>query len=163
MSRIWFVFAVVGMLAGSSFAAENRAGAGVSYWQFLSTPGDDGDESGLSFSASYQRRGDLLGVELAAELFPYRLDGDAWAPQAYLLVGSGLYAGIGVGIMSIDGKWADAPFLALRTGLNFAIRPNIFLDISASYRLSEKERLEDKGIDIDADTISLGAAIRFGF
>jgi hypothetical protein len=163
MSKKWFVFAVVCMLAGSSFAAENRVGAGFNYWQFVSTPGEDGDESGLSFYASYQRRGDLLGAELAAELFPYRLDGDAWAPQAYLLVGSGIYAGIGLGIMNVDGKWADAPFIALRAGWNFEIRPNIILDISASYRFSEKERYEEEGIDIDADTVSLGAAVRFGF
>ncbi len=163
MSKMWFVLAVVAMLAGSTFAAENRVGAGFSYCQFVSTPGEDGDESGLSFNASYQRRGDLLGVELAAELFPYRLDGDAWAPQAYLLVGSGIYAGLGVGIMSVDGKWADAPFIALRAGWNFEIRSNIFLDISASYRFAEDERLEDEEIDIDADTFSLGAAVRFGF
>jgi hypothetical protein len=163
MSKKWFVFGVVAMLAGSSIAAENRVGAGFSYWQFVSTPGEDGDESGLSFNASYQRRGDLLGVELGAELFPYRLDGDAWAPQAYLLVGSGIYAGLGVGIMNVDGKWADTPFIALRSGWNFEIRSNTFLDISASYRFSEKERYEEEGIDIDADTFSLGAAVQFGF
>jgi hypothetical protein len=65
--------------------------------------------------------------------------------------------------MNVDGKWADAPFIALRAGWNFEIRPNIILDISASYRFSEKERYEEEGIDIDADTVSLGAAVRFGF
>ena len=159
----WAFFAIACMFATSSFAAENRVGAGFNYWQFVSAPGEDGDESGLAFYASYQQRGDLLGVELAAEVFPYRLDGNAWAPQAYLLVGSDIYAGLGLGVMSVNGKWADAPFIALRAGWDFKIRPNIFLDISASYRFSEKERFEEEGIDIDADTFSLGAAVRFGF
>ncbi len=167
MKSLLTILTLITLLPFGAAGAENRVGAGFNYWQFVSTPGEDGDQSGLSFSVSYQRRGELLGVELAAELFPYRLDGDAWAPQAYFLVGSdtyaGIYAGIGVGIMSVDGKWADAPFIALRTGLNFEILTNIFLDISASYRFSKKERLEDKGIDIDADTVSLGAAVRFGF
>lgn len=163
MKSLLTILTLVTLLPFGAARAENRVGAGFNYWQFVSTPGEDGDQSGLSFYASYQRRGDLLGVELAAELFPYRLDGDAWAPQAYLLVGSVIYAGIGVGIMNVDGKWADAPFIAPRAGLNFEILSRLFLDVSASYRFSPKERFEEEGIDIDADTVSLGAAVRFGF
>lgn len=163
MKPLFTMLAFAMLLTCGAARAENRVGAGVHYWQFLSTPGEDGDESGLSFFASYQRRGGLLSLELAVELFPYRLDGDAWAPQAYLLIGSGLYAGIGVGIMNVDGEWADDPFLAVRAGMNFEVRSGIFLDISASYRFSPNERLEEQGIDIDADTVSLGAAVRFRF
>lgn len=163
MKSLFTILTLTMLLPLGAIRAENRAGVGVSYWQFASTPGEDGDESGLSFQASYQHRRDLLSLELAVQLFPYRLDGDAWAPQAYLLIGSGLYAGIGIGMMNVDGSWADSPFIALRAGMNFEIRPNLFLDISADYRFAEKERLEDQGIDIDADTFSLGAAVRFGF
>jgi len=163
MKSLLAVLALIMLLPAGAARAENRVGAGFNYWQFVSTPGEDGDESGLSFYASYQRRGDLLSVELAAELFPYRLDGDAWAPQAYLLAGSRYYAGIGVGIMSVDGTWVDAPFIAPRAGLNVEIRPNIVLDISATYRISPEETYEEEGIEIDADTVSLGAAVRFGF
>jgi len=163
MKSLFTILSVVTLLTLGTARAENRIGAGVNYWRFIDDLEGDVDESGLSFYASYQRRGGLLGVELAAEIFPYRLDGDAWAPQAYLLVGSGIYAGIGVGIMSVNGEWADDPFFALKAGLNFEILPKIFLDISASYRFSNKEQLKDKETDIDTDTVFLGAAVRLGF
>jgi hypothetical protein len=162
MKNMFTLLAAFTLLTFGAAYAEDNLGVGVSFWSFSDvSEADVEDESGLSFTASYQRHGDLLGVELAAEIFPYRLDGDAWAPQAYLLLGSDIYAGIGVGIMNVEGDWADDPFFALKAGLNFELRPDLFLDVSTGYRFAGKEELKDGITEIDSDTFHVGVALRF--
>jgi hypothetical protein len=165
MKNLTLILAAFALLALGAARAEgnNRLGVGANYWMVIDDIESDVDDDGFSYLASYQHRGGLLGVELAAEFFPDRFGQDAWAPQAYIILGSGIYVAAGAGMLSIDGEWADDPFYALKAGLNFEILPSLYLDISANYRFSEKEQLEDDSSDIDTDTVFLGAAARLGF
>ena len=122
---------------------------------------EDFDDNGLSYLVSYQYWAGLIGVELDVELLPDRLDETAIAPQAYLLVGKGIYGGAGIGIINSDGDFADKPFFALKAGVNLEVLPSTFVDISANYRFSDEEDLDDNNKDIDTDTVFLGAAFRF--
>ena len=85
-----------------------------------------------------------------------------FSPQAFLLVGEVLYAGAGIGINYSDSEFADEPFYALRVGLDIPIFPKIFLDVNVNYRFEEWDfdKIED---DIDLDTLTLGAMLRFQF
>lgn len=143
-------------------AGEHRIGGGVNYWVTVDDlEEDDLDESGLSYLVSYQHWWNFLGLEADLELLPDRFGETAFAPQAYLLFGGTLYGGAGVGLMNIDGDFADEPFFALRAGLNLELLPGSFLDVSANYRFNDSEGLENERTDIDADTVFLGAALRF--
>ena len=143
-------------------SAEHRLGGGVNYWVMLDSLDDEFDKNGLSYQVSYQYWAGLLGVEVDVELLPKRFDETAIAPQAYLLIGKGIYAGAGIGIVHSGGDFADEPFFALKAGVNLELLPSTYLDISANYRFNEKADLEDKSKNIDTDTVFLGAAFRFG-
>ena len=67
----------------------------------------------------------------------------------------------GMGLIRTNGEFADDPFYAFRVGLNLELLPRVNVDISANYRFNDSVQLEDDDTDIDADTIFLGAAIRF--
>lgn len=162
--------ALLAALAGPVLAADStsRLGAGANYWVVLENLDDEGvrnlDEEGYSYFVSYQYWPSLLGLELQVEMFPDWIgQDDAYAPQAYVLLGSTLYAGAGVGIVNFDSEWADDPFYAFKAGLNLEIVPNLFLDISGNYRFNSKTQLEDNHSDIDTDTVFLGAAVRLGW
>ncbi|MGB5983966.1 MAG: hypothetical protein WBG37_01580 [Desulfobacterales bacterium] len=89
-------------------------------------------------------------------------DESVWSPQAYFLIGKGLYGGVGVGINYSDGDFANDPFYALRAGIDLEILPSIFLDINANYRFEkwDFDRIEE---DIATDTLTLGAILRYEF
>lgn len=174
MKAVW-----TGMLAGivlaAAFAtpghaadAAHRLGVGANYWVVLDDLDKEDirnlDDNGLSTFVSYQYWPSLLGIELQLEQLPDWLGQDkALAPQAYLLLGSSLYAAAGIGLMRIDGDWADKPFYALKAGFNLELLPSLFLDIAANYRFSNETQLEDHETDIDSDTVFLGAALRLGW
>lgn len=141
----------------------HRLGAGANYWVALDDLDSDVDDDGFSYLISYQYRTGLVGVQLDAELLPDRFGEDAYAPAAYLIVGSAIYAAAGVGIINQDGDWADDPFFALKAGLDLELLPNIYLDVGASYRFDSDTDLDDAVDDIDTDTVFLGAAVRVGF
>ena len=145
--------------------AESRLGVGVNYWVTVdSVDVDDVDENGFSYYLSYQYRGDhLLGFQADLELLPDRFGEDAWAPQAYLVLGKALYAAAGVGMVYTDGSFADEPFFALKAGFDLEVFSGIYLDLNVNYRFNDKTDLEDSDSDIDTDTLFFGAALRFGF
>ena len=157
-------------LCQSLLASEspNRLGAGANYWVTLENLDDEDinnlDENGFSYYASYQYWPSLLGLEAQVELYPDWIgQDDAYAPQAYLLLGSTLYAGAGAGIMYFNDEWADDPFYALKAGLNLELLPSLYLDITANYRFKSKTQLQDSSSNIDTDTVFLGAALRLGW
>ena len=163
--RVVLVLLLVLAYPAANASAEHRLGGGVNYWVMLDDLDDlddDFDDNGLSYLVSYQYWAGLIGMELDVELLPDRLDETAIAPQAYLLVGKGIYAGAGIGIINSDGDFADKPFFALKAGVNLELLPSTYVDISANYRFSDKEDLDDKNKNIDTDTVFLGAAFRFG-
>ncbi|PID76537.1 MAG: hypothetical protein CSB24_06135 [Deltaproteobacteria bacterium] len=142
-----------------------RLGGGVTYWRTIDDidQDDEVDDDGFSFYASYQYWGGLLGVEADLEFLPDKVGEDTFAPQAFLLVGRGIYAGAGIGIEYRDGEFADEPFFALRAGLNLEVLPSIYWDIYGLYRFNDSAELDDDNTDIDTDTVFLGTAVRFGF
>ncbi len=145
-------------------AADHRIGGGINYWVAVDDIDvDDIDENGFSYLISYQYWPALLGVELDLEIMPDRYGETAFAPQAFLLLGSTIYGGAGIGIEYRDSSFADRPFFAFRAGLNLELLPGIYTDFYGIYRFNEKADLDKKDTKIDSDTIFLGAAVRIGF
>lgn len=143
-------------------------GAGVNY---LRTVGelkddDDWDNDNLSYVGIYQYAPSpfaRLAVELEhiPDVGPDE-DDTIWQPQAYALIGSAIYAGVGIGMSYMDDEWADDPFYALRAGIDLELVPSLHLDIHANYRFQEIDEVDDLDSE-DADQIMFGAAARLGF
>lgn len=149
-------------------SAGNRVGAGLTYWYALDDIDfGDFDRNGASWFLSYQSRGAyLIGWEADLEMMPEGFMASAekvYAPQAYVIAGTSLYGAAGIGWYYSDGEWADEPFYALRAGTELMLVPGIHLDLSANYRFSRWGNLKDEDINIDTDTVMLGAALRIGF
>ena len=164
MNRLLLALLVLGFVLFSADlqAGEHRIGGGANYWVALDDLDDeDVDEDGFSYLLSYQHWWNFLGLEVDMELLPDRFGETAFAPEAYLLFGSTIYAGAGIGIQNLDGDFADEPFFALRAGLNLELLPSTYVDISANYRFNDSAQLENARTDIDTDTVFLGAAVRF--
>lgn len=149
----------------TSEAGKHRFGMGAHYWRSVDSQSlDNVKDSGFATVISYQYRPAPLfrmGVDL--EMLPSQYGGAAnrvYAPQAYALVGSIVYAALGVGGYYSDGRFAKDPFFNLRAGLDFSLLPFVSLDISAHYRFEEWGDLKDIDENISSDTITLGAAIR---
>ncbi len=162
MKRLLLMSMILGlaMSAGNLQAGEHRIGGGVNYWVAVEDLGDS-DDDGFSYLLSYQHWWDFLGIEADIELLPDRFGETASAGELYLLLGSTIYGGAGVGWLRADGDFADEPFFAFKAGLNLEMLPSLYLDISANYRFNDSAQLEDDDTDIDTDTVFLGAALRF--
>ena len=153
-------------LAPAALAGTHRIGVGANYWKTLDDIEVEDftniDETGLSWIASYQYvpKG-IFKIEVDLEYYPsLGEEGKAfWSPEAFVLVGGTLYAGVGIGDYYNGDVFSDKPFFMLRAGLDFAILPFLSLDINANYRFNNWDK--DVADDIDTDTIRLGAALRF--
>ena len=157
--------AIVQLAVQTCTAADHRFGAGIHYWRTIDDVNvDEFDEDGMAWTFSYQLRpAPLLGIELAVEALPDGYGGGAeevYSPQAYLIVGKGIYAGLGVGGFYTDGDFQDDTFYALRAGLELELLPNVLLDVNANYRFTEWDDIKTVEEDVDTDTITLGAAVR---
>jgi len=147
---------------------KNRVGVGVNYWKAIDDIDiDDVDEDGVSYFISYQLRpASLLKFELDVEMMPDGFAGaeeDVFAPQAYVILGSFIYAALGTGIYYTDGDFADDPFFAVKAGFDLHLLPYFYLDISANYRFDDWDSISDLDDDLSTDTIMLGAAARLQF
>jgi hypothetical protein len=165
MNRLLMALLALGLVLFTADlqAGEHRIGGGANYWVAVDDLDEEGidDDDGFSYFISYQHWWDFLGVEIDMELLPDRFGENAYAPEAYILIGSTIYAGAGMGLIRTDGEFADDPFYAFRVGLNLELLPRVFVDISANYRFNDSVQLKDDDTDIDTDTIFLGAAVRF--
>jgi hypothetical protein len=164
---IGLVFGGFGFVDTAQADSAHRIGAGVHYWVALDDIDvDDVDENGLDLVFSYQY--------VSAGFFKFEADlglrdkgyagadQSVWSPQAYFLIGKGLYAGVGVGINYSDGDFAENPFYALRAGVELEVLPSIFLDINANYRFEQWD-FDEIEEDVDTDTVTLGAIVRLQF
>lgn len=165
----WKRAAILGALvAGAASVAVaqggNRLGFGVHYWRTV----DDIDvahveEDGLAWVVSYQIAfSSLLRVEAALEIMPEEYGGaghEVFSPQGYVVLGSGLYGGLGVGALFSGGDLSD-PFYVLRLGLVVELLPPLSLDINANYLFTEFDDIKTVDDDIGSDTVTLGLAIR---
>jgi hypothetical protein len=164
------IVSVMGLVSSERASAEvhHRLGLGIHYWKALDDIDfSDVDEDGLSYYISYQLRpATLLKFELDVELLPDGYGGasdDVYAPQAYVLLGNAIYAGLGIGTYYTDGDFSSDPFFGLRAGLDLHVLPYIYLDINANYRFEDWDDISDVPEDISSDTITLGAALRIQF
>jgi hypothetical protein len=173
MKRLVVMLAVIGAMVAvvtDRAAAEihHRIGLGAHYWVALDDINvTDVDEDGLSYYLTYQLcPAGMLKFEFDVEMMPDGYGGsddDVYAPQAYAILGGGIYAGIGVGTYYTDGDFSSDPFFALKAGLDLHILPFVHLDINANYRFEDWDDISDVPEDISSDTITLGAALRLQF
>jgi hypothetical protein len=141
-----------------------RIGVGANYWVALKDLDEhDVDEDGFSYLASVQLRNPMAGIGVDVEMLPDRVGEDAYAGQAYVILGKAVYAGAGIGITLTDGEFADEPFFSFRAGLDLEIFPGLYLDIYGQYRFKDRADLKNEDTDIDLDTIFLGGALRLSF
>lgn len=154
--------------AAAESAQKHRLGGGVHYWVTLDDIDvDNFDESGAAWMLSYQYvPGALLKFEADLEIFPSGFGGSeeaVFAPQAFVLLGSGLYGGLGVGAFHADGDFSNDPFFVLRAGFDMEVVPGLHLDLNANYTFPDFDDIKDVPDTIDTDTITLGAMMRLGF
>ena len=166
--RILGILVCLIVVSAAGAGAGGRVGAGVTYWYALDDIDfGDFDRNGASWFLSYQSRGAyLIGWEADFEMMPEGFMASpekVYAPQAYVIAGTSLYGAAGMGWYYSDGDWADDPFYVLRAGMELTLLPTIYLDLSANYRFTNWGSLKDEHINIDTDTIMLGAALRLGF
>ena len=155
------------VLAPAAQAAEHKIGFGAHFWRTVDDIADDGfdniDDDGFAGVFSYQYVPEsLLYFEFDVEYFGDGFGGSddtAITPMAFVLVGRGLYGGVGVGLTFADSFVDDVsdPFFAARIGFQFSLVPNIQFDINANYRADAFNELDGA----DTDAITLGAVVRF--
>lgn len=164
MKKVGVVLLLLLVLPFSAMAGESRIGLGGTYWTTIDDIDlDNVDEDGYSIYGSYQYWMGLIGIEADIEVLPDKFGESAIDPQVWLLAGSAIYGGAGIGIEYRDGSFAEQPFFALRAGLNLELLPSIYWDIYGIYRFNDKAELDDEATDIDTDTVFLGTAVRIGF
>lgn len=157
--------ALCSILTPAHAEVHHRIGGGVHYWRVLKDVDvKDVDQDGLAWMASYQLcPAGLFKLELAVEALPDGFRGatkSIYAPQAYLVLGSSIYAAIGVGGYYYDGDFLDQEFYALRAGLEFELLPRFYLDINANYRVDNWDGIKEAKEDIGSDSVTLGAVLR---
>jgi hypothetical protein len=144
--------------------AGTRFGGGIHYLRTLGdikdAPGFD--ENAIGFMGSAVFTDSLFRLEADLEVIPDFAGSDEMMlqPQAYIMIGSFIYGGVGIGIGHIDGDWQSNPFFALRAGVDF-YAGGLDLDVFASYRFQKANDLEYLGSD-DLNSITFGALVRFG-
>jgi hypothetical protein len=159
---VWLAVLPVLLLAAPTDAAGLRLGGGVHYLRTVGDIKDDADfdENSLGFLGSLMLPLPLVRVEGIVEWIPdYGGQNSMIQPQAWALLGTGLYAGVGVGIGYSDGEWQENEFWALRAGLNLPLG-GLDLDGFATYRIQSTAELEGLGKK-DLDAVTFGAILRF--
>ncbi len=157
-------FCILSLIGQPSPAtAEVRIGGGIHYWTALGDIEVDDveiDENGTSFLASIQWVPDgLFKFEGNLEYFTDGFgggDAGALSPQAFVLLGGGLYGGLGIGVTyndELEGNNISDPFYAARVGLDIEVLPNIHIDINANYLFNAFSDIDGA----DEDSITLGA------
>lgn len=159
----WVMVALCGLAV--QVQAESSLGLGARYFQTVDSLDKPFEESGLAPLISFKMdMASLLHLQVDGVLYPDGYAGsdkDVLSPQAFLLLGSGLYAGLGVGTLYADGEFSDSPFFIARAGLDIALFPALHLDVNANYEFSEWDGINELDENVDTDTVTLGAALRF--
>ena len=148
-------------------AAESSIGFGLHSWRTVDDLRSEGfgnlRRSGVSYLLSYQYSpAPLLKLELDAEYFDKGFGGSshyAIAPQAFVLVGSFVYGGLGIGTTYSKDFSNDfsSPFYAARVGLDLHLLPRIRLDVNANYHFHAFNELRG----VNTGTVTVGAVARF--
>ena len=163
-----FILLVMGLgLSSPAAAAKHRLGLGIQFWRALEDFDDKGfsgiERDGIAWVGTYQYDpAGLFKLQLDLEYSP---DGFAastkptLSPVAFVLLGKGLYGGVGLGISFSDGLVDNRsdPFWVARLGLDLLILPKTRLDLHADYRARAFDELDN----VKTDGVTLGAAVRF--
>jgi hypothetical protein len=154
--------------AGVSGGSPHSIGYGAHYWRTIEDIAEEGFKSdGVGYFLSYQYRPSAivrLGVDM--EAMPEQFAGAAeniYLPQAYILFGSDLYAGIGFGSYFYDWSLSGNAFYFLRAGIVFDLLAQLKVDLFTQYRFENWERIEEVDEDLSTDTITLSGALRLVF
>lgn len=162
------VLLVLGLaLSSPAAAAKHRLGLGVQFWRALEDFDDKGfsgiERDGIAWVGTYQYDPPgLFKLQFDLEYSPDGFGGStdpSLSPVAFVLLGSGLYGGVGVGISVSDGFVDNRsdPFWVARLGLDLLILPKTRLDLHADYRARAFDELDN----VKTDGVTLGAAVRF--
>lgn len=169
-AKVLIALCVAAVLAGSACGQEqerrHRIGGGAHYWKTIDDIKEEGkfDSDGLAWLVSYQYAFSLLKLELGAEIFPngyYGSEELTVAPEAFIGLSTIIYAGVGIGTAcasDLDKTFSD-PFYIARAGLDLELLPALRLDINGNYYFTSWDTLED----VNTDTITFGAQLRFAF
>jgi hypothetical protein len=156
--------------AGVALGGNHQLGGGVQYWRTIDdidAADFEFDEEGLSYLAAYQYLfTSLFRLEINLAVFPddFGASNDTvFAPQALALVGAGIYGGLGIGTYIVDGTIGEDPYYNIRVGFNIEVLPTIWLDINGNYQFTNFDDIKTIDEDIDTDTVTLGAMVRFEF
>ncbi len=143
-------------------SAQHTFGLGLHYGTVIDDMDvTDIDTSGISYYFHYRYRFYRpLWLELGLERLPDQFGESVYAPQAFLVIGNKIYAGVGAGAKYTNGSFADEPFYALKAGVSFSLPLWFCLDISAQYRFHDYTDIRDEERRIGTDTVFLGGALR---
>ncbi len=169
--RIAFAGLIALVLGGTELQAADsnfQIGVGANYWVAVEDAIDDSfDEDGLGWmiSSRYMFTPYFgLGLELERSPDNYiQLEEPIYCPAAYLIVGKGLYGGLGVGTYFYDGEFIEDVFYALRVGLAVEIVPHLILDLNVNYRVDKWSGIKEADDNIDTDNVLFGGAVRLMF
>lgn len=152
-------------LPAATEASGFEVGVGANYWYSLKDAVDNSfDEDGLGWMISTRWMfTDYLGLGFELERSPDNfvlLDKPMYAPSAHLIVGSGLYLGLGVGCYYYDGDFYENEWYNLRLGIKMKIIDPVVIDLNVNYRADSFDEVEDVVDNLDSQSLTLGAAIR---
>ena len=166
-TKLFPVVLALVVLCAVGARAETSLNLGARYFQTIDSLQKPFEEKGLAPTLGLRfGLAPLLSLQVDGVFYPENYAGslkDVISPQAFVLVGSGIYAGVGVGTLISDGEFSDSPFFIVRAGLDIAIFPALRLDINANYEFAEWEGINELDENVDTDTVTLGAAVRFLF
>lgn len=150
-------------------AGEHRFGLGAHFFKTVDDIADDGfsdiEDDGYAFVVSYRYEpGGFIFFQLEADYYKDGYGGateSALAPAVFVGVGRDIYVAIGLAATysdDFDGSFSD-PYYIGRIGYDLDLLPGISLDINVNYQAGSFSEIED--FDLDTDTLTLGASIRF--
>ncbi len=153
-----------GMAQGEPEESLHSIGFGAYYQKTVGDikDNDDFDEDAISWVVSYQYAlSEYLTLEADLEFTPDFGGSDEvfYLPQAYLLFGTWIYGGAGIGMGYLDSEWSDRPVYAFRAGLDLPLGDRLHVDVNANYRFISSSAFDEVDED-DADSITFGAALR---
>lgn len=164
--HMWRGVGLAGVLAWAAVSAgwaDTSVGVGARYYRTIDDLDAPFEKDGLAALVSVQTDlAAILKLQLDAVLYPDGYAGsrvDVFSPQAFLLVGGGIYGGLGAGTLVSDGEIGDA-FFIVRAGVDLELLPGLHLDVNANYEFAEWEKINTLDEDVDSDTVTLGAALR---
>ena len=166
MNSVKFLALGLAVALCQNINAETSIGVGPRVYKTIDSLPKQFDESGLGGAIDVTvGLSEWLSGQVGLAVF-----GDGYAgseeevlsPQALLLVGQDLYAGVGVGILYSDADLADSPFPIIRAGGKFGLTEGIDLDLSLSYELGNWEGVNDFDEDEESDVLVAAFTLRFG-